>query len=258
MLNFPQSAAFLVLVSLMLPAASAQDPDPVEDDGTVSVEFSGGSVAEYVTALKEKREGINVVVDPEAAAIVMPAVSLKRALVADALYLIQQIAVGRNINLLVNRVGNRNRQNVRPARRGAKANANEIETDVYVITYQGRRKRKSLRIFSLKDFPTEGEQASKEDAQAERVLKAIDAALGLAVTSEKDKATVTFHSDSRLLMVSGTDREISVVDQVLEAMRRLRAPGKDEVKQLRREIQKLREAIAELEKNATAGKESEK
>jgi len=60
-----------------------------EDDATISVDFPGGSIAEYVAALKSRDDGLNVIVDAQAGQVPLPPISLKAVTLGDALSLIQ-------------------------------------------------------------------------------------------------------------------------------------------------------------------------
>lgn len=68
---------------------------------TLSVQFKGGTIEEYVETLKRGRDDINAVVDSGAGKVPMPSVSLEKASVGSALQLITLLAAAKDSKVIV-------------------------------------------------------------------------------------------------------------------------------------------------------------
>jgi hypothetical protein len=227
---------------------------PEPEASGIAVDFAGGTVAEYLATLKEREDDVNVVLDPEAAGIAMPPVSLKKVSVDTAIHLIQETAAAREGRVYIQVV---NQGGGNPA---------------FVVSVQAPRavpvafpprspgpgqpgaapEGKQLHVSSLREI-MDAAAGDSSAVKAETVLTAIDAALGIQDPEQKDKPVVKFHADSCLLIVRGTQEQIHTVEQVLgEISRPQRAvPGSNlnaRLKQLQDEIEKLKAELAELKK----------
>jgi hypothetical protein len=241
------------------PSAQALPEAPAEAT-TLSVEFPGGTIKDYIEVLAKAAPDLNVVIRPETADIPMPPVSLKGVAHSTALQLIPALAE-RGDEIAVTPV-------LRPGAGGS---------EVFVIGIQPPRPQglpmmqpavtmqpgvprgvrnstpppsfpgqtaKSVRVFSLRSL-TSGSDALKP----ETVLTAIDTALGLQrADGEGEPASIKLHAESGLLVVHGDSVQIDAVEQVLTTMeqdRRTQTAAQQEA--LQTENRKLREMVSSLQ-----------
>ncbi|MFN0134359.1 MAG: hypothetical protein ACKVW3_17740 [Phycisphaerales bacterium] len=198
---------FLALaVSLTLAAAAlGQRPglppqQPERPAGpVVSLRFPGGTVAEYVTALRvaSTSEPINITCSTEALSIRIPEVTLKDVSLESALraaaFAAQENGQQR---LYVEPFGGLNR------------------TDAFALALmpvRGRDAADDLQVFSIRDLTESG------GVKIETVLTAVETALALTDTAPSP-ATTKYHKDSGLLMIRGNMSQLNAADQVLKRL----------------------------------------
>jgi hypothetical protein len=191
---------------------------------TLSVEFQGGTIMEYIAVLSKAAPDLNVVIRPETKEIPMPPVSLKGVAHGTALQLIPALAdSGDEIAVMpVQSPGSGSEVfviGVKPSRpQGVMPGAVMMHATPAGRTV-GRGlpfagpSGKSVRVFSLRAL-TSGADALKP----ETVLTAIDTALGLQGAEEA--ASIKLHPESGLLVVRGDPTQIDAVEQVLTTMER--------------------------------------
>jgi len=244
------ASLFLVLgptLALSAPQGETKSPEEAEsDENIVSIDFPGGSVAEYIAALKSRNPSINVVIDTDAGKVGLPPVSLKEASVATAVGLIAQAASQRD-SLHITVAQPPSKRAPQPSRRGGRPGhgPDEVGNEVYLVKML-RRHNLETRVYSLKDVTDEG--------GVEKVLAAVDEALGLDASAAKTKSTVKYNAGTSLLFVHGTQGDTAIVEQLLSEMWKPGPELKGDVRKLKVEVTKLKAEVAEL-KSALPKKE---
>lgn len=173
-------------------AAPAQRAQP--KDLIVSVEFEGGTIGEYVRAIKEAHPEANVVVSPEAVPLPMPEVSIHGASLGSALHITMTYGSTMpgmpGVEVLVDRAG------------GGEG------LPVYKITARSIAPR-DLRSTVISLAPVIESGVTKDDA-----LAAMQAAMELFPT----RATLRFHEDTSLLLVRGSGEQLELLELVADRL----------------------------------------
>ena len=224
---------------VILDSKGAQ-PAPAGAGVVVSVEFGGGSIREFVEALKRgSARPINVVMPGEASEMTLPAISLKNVPVLSALRSLEFVFTRESGESQLFRVSMIDK----PA--GAEP--------VYVLEMLPRATIFSeptvTRSYSVRDLLSSGPEEGA-GMSLEQVVQSIEAALSLdaEVTTgraSRPPAKVVVHRESNLVLVKGYSRQVDVAGEVVEklgrdvAMRRKEAkPGsvfEEELGRLRKE-----------------------
>jgi hypothetical protein len=213
----------------------------------VSIEFKGGSIADYAKAVAEaanklQQGDFNVVIDEEASNVVMPPISLKNVLASTALDLLPVIASSEQHEIYFKHMA-------------------AAPSEVYVLNIKARRgphkavpepPEKRLEVFSLPE---------KYKASPGTILSAIDAVLGMkGLTGEEKAMPIKFHPDSGLLIVHGTPEQIDVVSKVLSQISPASSQPiadmkelQETIKKLQNEVEKLKAQVEDLKKQAAKG-----
>ena len=245
---------------------------------TLSVDFKGGTIAEYIDVLSKAAPDLNVVIRPETKEMSMPPVSLKGVVHGTALQLIPALADsgseitvtpvrgGAGSEVFVIGVQPQRFQGAMPMGTSAPMMAPPPPSTVRGTGGMPRRSSqvqsgKLVRVFSLKAL-TAGTDALKP----ETVLTAIDTALGLQKEDGgAEAASLKLHAESGLLVVHGDPAQIDAVEQVLSTMEKdlrsqegslqqaLQAENKqlkDTIGALERKLSKLEEQLSKTERNA--------
>lgn len=181
-------------------ATPAQSPVSLP---TVSLQFAGGSLADYVKALKEATPNFNIVLAvPEAKDIRLPAFKLDSVSFYPALRLLQgdyRLDDGTTIRLLVNDMGG--------PREGETANP------VYKIWGERQETRKppaQVRVWNI------GALIGPE-RKAEDVLTAVETAVGLLPCQENAK--IRYHAETSLVVACGEEAQLLAIERVVDGIR---------------------------------------
>jgi hypothetical protein len=170
---------------------------------TVSLQFAGGSLSDYVKALKEATPNFNIVLAvSEAKDIRLPAIKLDAVSFYPALRLLQgeyRLDDGTIIKLLVNDMGG--------PREGETANP------VYKIWSERQEARKpspQVQVWNI------GELIGP-DRKAEDVLTAVETAVGLL--PNQDKAKIRYHAETTLVVACGEQDQLIAIERVVDGIR---------------------------------------
>ncbi|MCC6661352.1 MAG: hypothetical protein IT437_10750 [Phycisphaerales bacterium] len=191
-------AAAAVLAATGLACAQGSPPATQPGPG-ISVEFPGGTVNEYVAALKKAAGGtpVNAVVSEEAGVQVLPPISLRSVSPYVALSAIPAAAG----------FGTGNWE-VHPIAEPGAASVNTVSVDFLAQDRGGR----GLEVFSTQRLLS-GDAAIAPDV----LLTAVDTALQME-GGGKSRADVMFHKDSGLLLVRGSPSQLNAVSQVISQL----------------------------------------
>lgn len=162
---------------------------PSDQTQTADIAFEGGTVKEYIQAIRGVYGDFNVVVDPRAEAIPVPPVRLKHVPKGDAVRVLQCVTLpdGR-VPLHVS-----------------------AETAFYAVQVNGPLgggAEQDVRVWAVNPLLKQA-QLKPED-----LLSAVEAVLKLADA----RAVVQFHRETGVLMVRGTIESLRVVDQVIDRL----------------------------------------
>jgi hypothetical protein len=211
-----QVAAGIVTLGVLSGTTTAQH---AEQPGMLSVQFPGGTVAEYVEALREavKPEPANIALSERAAVAILPPVRLEKVTVGTALGAIEFIAPS-NAN---------ERWVIAPLSRQGPG-----EPEAYAVTLAQMQmggpaqytqtvslpdEERVLQVFSLKEV-IDG-MAPQSGRSPDTVLSAVELALQMGARTDDDPADVKFHADSGLLIINASREEVGSVAELLQRMR---------------------------------------
>lgn len=194
--TFLAAAAVLAATGL---AAAQTDPHATQPGPGITVDFPGGTVNQYIAALKKASGGIpvNAIVSEQAGDQVLPAISLKSVTAYTALTAIES-AAGRGEGGWA----------VHPIVDPGTNSIGAITVD-FIANDRGGR---TLEVFSTQELLTDGSGLSPDV-----MLTAVDTALQME-SGGRSKAEVMFHKDSGLLLIRGTGPQVHAVSQVISCL----------------------------------------
>jgi hypothetical protein len=175
-----------------------------EPPKTVSIQFQGGTIADYVALLSEAADDapVNVTLSQEAAEIELAPVTLRR------------VTLDQSLELLANTIdlGPTSRINV------SRISGPPGGTSVYSINVQragvraGPSPQSRLEVFSLRSLIQAPPGSEGPAFSVEEILTAVDTALELGGQGEAD---MRFHPESGLLIVRALPDQINAVDNII-------------------------------------------
>ncbi len=231
--------------SKAVPALPGPLAQPSAPDFTVTVDFPGGTVGQYVQLLKQAsgRNAVNVVMSRAATEVQIGTISMREVSLYTALSAVQT-AAGRDSIWHVTPL---------TALKGSVAEAYALE---YASAQNSRTMSSSgdsgIKVFSIRNLidPMPGDPPGVRLTKTpEVVLTAVRAALDLTGDRGGEAAEMKFHEDSGLLIIHGNNEQVGSVSQTLsemetdvrkrrDAARSNMAPGVDIV-ELQTQVKKL-------------------
>lgn len=246
---------------------SSPAPIPAKPARTFDVHFNGGTLAEYVQAVRQASGNTaNVVVTPAAAEIPMTEVALTGVSARSAIMSLNSVVdLDQNRTVVVRAI----------------VDAPD-EGEVFTVgaypqrPHEQQASQEDSKVWSLASIVQSGQRV-------EDVVSAVETALSL-YPEAKPKIELRLHKDTNLLIARGRVDQLQTVEQVIEALtppppaRRPRGPtgdgpppseaagpsagsspglqpdaaGPDSNAELRREVERLRAEIAELRRHNPA------
>lgn len=192
-------AAALIVAPLAAPPTSASGQSADQLPSLISVEFRGGSAAEYVEAIRRAAEEVNILVDPGLSDVPMPPLTLTHVSTDTALELLEsRVHEGRDgtVRVRVQRV-----RNV----------PHEVATfQVRAELISGRQRPTDAGVLSIREITESG-------IAAEAVIDAIKVALEVA--GSPTKADIRYHKETGLVIARGDVSQLATVDQVIARLR---------------------------------------
>jgi len=208
--------------------SSAPAPAP-----TVSVQFPGGSLEDYVNTLRSAAPGFSVVVTvPESRDIKIPAIKLDSVSFAPAVRLLEgeyQLGDGNSVQLFISDLGGQLGDN-HPAR-------------VYKIWRERQhihRAPTQVRVWNIGGL-------IGSDRKAEDILTAVETAVGL-LEGYAD-AKIRYHAETNLIVASGEEEQLRAIDRVIVGLHESRK-SPDE----RRSEAQTKESLRDLLESLSEGK----
>lgn len=208
--------------------AGGGPPEPRTSGPVLTLRFPGGTVAEYLAALRAASPStpINVAAAPDALVLKVPETSLANVTLETALQAIAATSFQQgHRRLFVENLG------------GAFSS-----DSAYALIATPARTASAVsdfQVLSLRDLTESG------GMKVETVLTAIESALGL-VDPDAPAPVTKFHKDSGLLMLRGTPPQLSAVEQTI---RRLEASTKAADVRTRTTLVAQAEAKARLDRS---------
>jgi hypothetical protein len=195
---------FLVACIAFVQTSPGQDTA----DSTFDLTFKGGTVAEYVAAVRKADPVANILIMPEAEDVPIPAMELQRVDLSAAMSLLDDHSyedAGLLVRLDVHRVASTTRKGV----------------EIYSIRAQlaNRGSRQAARapqrttVLSVADL-IQGEAA----ISAEDLLTAIEAAMALT-TDDYEPTQIRFHDATGLLIARGSPEQAATIAEVVDQLR---------------------------------------
>lgn len=217
------AAVLLILGAGSMPAAAQVQPGgdggrPAHPEGLISVQFGGGTVADYVNLLRGamKPQPSNIALSESAAGAVLPQVQLDAVTLGTALEAIQFIAP----------TGTGEQWVIQPLTNGD-------EPPAFAVTLVRNRpmgmepavtsnvpaadQDRILQVFSIKELI---DPSIPGGLTSETVLSAVEVALRMAGEGSKQTpAEVKFHPDSGLIILEAPPQQVGAIEGLLQRMR---------------------------------------
>jgi hypothetical protein len=197
----------IVCCGVLLPVRGVTAQDAQNDDVVnwrkVELNFKGGTVAEYISALKNYVKSANVMVDPRASRVPLDQIELKEVDLFAAIEFLNGIEESVDGELIQIDVDYNPPNN--PHAQG-----------IWVIRGETRGKRPEpvrTHVLSVADL-LQGETPMSP----ETVLSAVEIGLSLAPASDV-QATIRFHEETGLLMARGHVNQLGTIDDVVSQLR---------------------------------------
>jgi hypothetical protein len=190
----------LSLITAAFVAAAASPAPAADDGGPLDLKFPGGTVAEYVEALRAAT-GANVVVWPEAEGVPVHPMQLSRVTLADAVFLLDGLERGfehRHVRLDVDFLGQPDQEEARP---------------IFQIRAQVRSPRGPTEVFT-RVWSLSGILGNRS---ADDVLTAVETSIELAGDLDP-AASIRYHGETMLLIARGGPGQISAIESVIDAL----------------------------------------
>jgi hypothetical protein len=218
--RMPSRMPSLILAAMLLPAlVPAQQETPAsapQTPFTITLSFPGGSLADFLGRVRALDGRINIVATEIASEVTLPAVELRDAAVLSALQSVSSIVPD-------------------PFKVRAQMLTSPGGNPVYTVEVDVRGptpKAQEVHVFSLamliRPLPGDSEQP-KVAMEAKTVLSALEA--GAHVMG--GQFDLRYHEESGLLFVSGTSKQINLVQEVLGNLER-------EQQRMRNELQRAK------------------
>lgn len=185
-----------------------------EEGPILSVKFAGGTVEQYVAALRAQMgaEPVNIAVSSRAGALPMPETELSAVSVYTAVSAIESAveppqAYSWAIRMLPRAGTGTSAFAVGLMQTGQFAGP--AATDPYSV--------QSLQVFDTREV-TGAASGDTTAASIESLLTAIDTAIGMSAESDEAAPLVKYHKDTGLLMIRGTKRQVEVARSVIHEL----------------------------------------
>ncbi len=212
----------LIHVAVLSPIfAQTQFLGLAQQRATVSIDFPGGSLTEFLSQLAAEIESrpdliCNIVTsNPEGAQrVAVPEISLKHVSIEGILNVVSSVADSSQFQVM------------------AQSIEESSDNSTFVVQVSPspvkRPPERRLEVLSVQELvgDAKGENQDEREDRLATVLTAIDTALELQYPEEQKKTLVRFHSDSGLLFVSGRQDQIELIRTVIIRIEEGRKPAR--------------------------------
>lgn len=253
-MNTHPIAQLLALMAVSTVSVAAQESPaatkPVQAKlavATVSLDFAGGTMAEFVAALRKQQPKANIILAEQAQGAKVPPMVLTHAGIEQALQGACSTATA-PYDIAV-------KDFVARVRKGG-----VVSEPVYSIMAKNVRAGGANRavpvpeperfIFSLKELIEDGEPGYKP-LDAATILSAVE----LALEGDQDRLDLKFHEDSSLLLAHGMPQHLSLIQNILSALMNDRRTSESRQRE-RNQRDEMRQARARAKKGTTQQKKA--
>lgn len=228
------------------PPKSAPSGAPKQAANTVTLKFAGGSMAEFVVAVRGEQSKANIVLAEQARDAKVPPMVLTHAGIRQALEGACSTAAA-SYEISVKEFSPRGRNGVdvgdpvysilaRNVKKGAAGFGQVIEPERF--------------IYSLKELIEDGEPGYKP-LDAATILSAVE----LSMEGEQDRLDLKFHEDSSLLLAHGMPQHLSLIQNLLSTLMRDRQTSETRQRN-RNQREQMRQAAARSKKGTIQQKKA--
>lgn len=197
-------ACLAVNLAVNSPNSTTETSEPTTettaDSDLFDLDFSGGTLKEYVAAIRKKNRKANIVIMPDAMNIPMPPVQLKSVELRGAMEILDNLVVGSEY------------QQVEISLRYVHGNSDLGELDIFTINASGQSLPVRTMVLSVSEI-LQGEVSDRD------LLTTIQSSLEL-VSEGQPEAKVQFHPETGILIVRGDIAQVELVNNLLEELSR--------------------------------------
>lgn len=204
------AASSLGVLPLGSPALARQDQRWTGPE-QITVDFKGGTVAQYVELLKKSGKAVNIVASERASKQQLSALSLNQVNIGVAVYSIQAAAASG--------AGQWKIDQITPPMGGYPPGMLQPGGEAYSVDFFpfGRR-GEDLVVESYSLVRIIKSEGHAEGMDAKVVLTAIETGLKLQNEGAEQPPDLKFHSDSGLLFVRGTNSDVRLVGSIVSRL----------------------------------------
>jgi hypothetical protein len=200
--NFRLPAFFTAALAAFAGPASGQDAlppstinlaqRPTTSAPTVSIDFAGGSVADFLAVLKKNGTNFNLLANPEDLATPLPAFSIRNTLPTQFARALSQLISSRGFSI-------------------EQSGSGPIGLDpVFVLVRQSPTARVSFESFQMEPY------LQKQSIQD--IIDAIRLAWSMNPAHRPDDLQLKFHPATKLLLVAGPSEAIQQAKQIVSSL----------------------------------------
>lgn len=233
-------AVNLALTSPGSPVIAASETTSASD--LFDLDFPGGSLQEYVDAIRKQVRNANIIVMPEAMDITLPTIHLT------------SVDVGGSLAMLNNLRTKTSSQEIKTIVSYHHGNRNLGESDIYTINAEISSLKYITEVYSVREI-IRGHVSDKH------LLSLIESSLA-ALPEDLPAAKVQYHPETGVLIVSGYKAQTALISRLLGELYHVskreqtqtiqndasNSPVTDNmVMEMQKEINRLRESVSRLE-----------
>lgn len=220
-MNSCLSTLFVVLAGVALahgPQTWGQEPGDTEAPAVINLQFSGGTIAEYVAAIRDAAGDVNIVLaTPEVRDIPLPPIQLQSVAINSAIQLVAGEMQANNrtvLNVYVEEFDpkyDRARPIFRVSARRQGPAPKKRPRDVLVWTVAD--------LLNIDPSEVRCPHCGYDDElEGKAVLTAVETAVGL-LGEKLSPAEIRYHEATTLLVASGDRQQLEAIDQVVRGLR---------------------------------------
>jgi hypothetical protein len=186
----------------------AQMPNPIAEP-SLTVEFAGGTVAQYIDSLKKSGKAVNVVASERASKQPLSPISLSQVTVGVAVYAIQAASTSATGSWRIDAISGP----------GPRMTPYAMAGDAFAVDFFPYGKRGEdvvVESYSLQKILRADGKGGGFDSKV--VLTAIETGLKLQNEGGEQPPDLQFHADSGLLFVRGTNAEVRLVGSIVSRL----------------------------------------
>ena len=212
---------FVVLAGVVLvhaPQTWGQEPGDAEAQAVIDLQFSGGTIAEYVAAIRDAAGDVNIVLaTPEVRDIPLPPIELQSVAINSAIQLVAGEMQANNrtpLNVYVEELDPKD-DRARPI----------FRVSAYRRGPAPKKRSRDVRVWTLADLlnidPSEvrcPHCGYDDELEGKAILTAVETAVGL-LDEKLQPAEIRYHEATTLLVASGDKQQLAAIRSVVQGLR---------------------------------------